>query len=78
MMIIPAELHSTSTQQLHEASEKLILLSCDMGGSIEYCHGVGIKLKHIVQTELGASYDLIKTLKTTLDPNYIMNPNKYI
>ena len=79
MMIIPKDPCSESVrQQLYEASESLLQLSCDMDGSIEYCHGIGIKLKHLAVKELGPSYELIKRVKSTLDPNYIMNPNKYI
>jgi alkyldihydroxyacetonephosphate synthase len=47
-----------------------------MGGIMEYCHGVGVKLNHLLARELGVGHDVIRQLKQTLDPNNIMNPGK--
>ena len=43
---------------------------------MEYCHGPGTKLTHLVQEDLGSTYNSLKTLKAGLDPNNIMNPGK--
>ena len=49
MMLVPKEAAPESaSQRLFEASNRLLTLSCEMGGSIEYCHGIGIKLKHLL------------------------------
>ena len=79
MMLVPKNTSSASAKSdLTEAARALILLSCEMGGSIEYCHGIGIKLRDLLPNELGNSYDFLKTIKNNLDPKRIMNPNKYV
>ena len=54
----------------------MLTLAQDMGGIMEYCHGVGVKLNHLLARELGVSHDVIRDLKQTLDPANIMNPGK--
>jgi len=46
------------------------------GGSVEYCHGVGVKLAPFMVREHGPSLELMRSLKRRLDPNAIMNPGK--
>ncbi|MDE0031059.1 MAG: FAD-binding oxidoreductase [Deltaproteobacteria bacterium] len=46
------------------------------GGSVEYCHGVGVKLAPFMAREHGRSLELMRSLKRCLDPNGIMNPGK--
>ncbi len=46
------------------------------GGSVEYCHGVGVKLAPLMAGEHGESLDVMRTVKRGLDPNGIMNPGK--
>jgi FAD/FMN-containing dehydrogenase len=49
----------------------------DAGGTMEYCHGVGWQLAHLMERELGAvGLDLLRRLKRTLDPRGILNPGK--
>jgi len=47
-----------------------------MGGIMEYCHGVGIKLNHLLSREMGINHDIIHTWKDILDPANILNPGK--
>ena len=68
----PAE----ARQRLARTVDRVLELGQDMGGIMEYCHGVGVKLNHLLARELGASHDVIRDLKRTLDPNNIMNPGK--
>ena len=56
--------------------EQVLTLAQDMGGIMEYCHGVGVKLNHLLARELGVGHDVIRELKQTLDPANIMNPGK--
>ena len=56
--------------------EKVLTLSQDMGGTMEYCHGVGVKLNHLLAREMGVGHDVMRTLKQALDPSNIMNPGK--
>jgi FAD/FMN-containing dehydrogenase len=47
------------------------------GGTMEYCHGVGTKLAHLMEAEHGAAgLDLLRTVKRALDPRGVLNPGK--
>ena len=49
----------------------------DAGGTMEYCHGVGWKLAHLMEREHGAAgLDVIRRVKAALDPAGILNPGK--
>jgi FAD/FMN-containing dehydrogenase len=43
---------------------------------MEYVHGVGVKLAHLVGEELGAGTDVLRRIKDALDPRGILNPGK--
>ena len=47
-----------------------------MDGSIEYCHGAGLKLAHLMPEEHGAGFGLLQRIKQTLDPDGLLNPGK--
>ncbi len=68
----PAE----ARQRLARTVDRVLELAQDMGGVMEYCHGVGVKLNHLLAREMGVGHDVIRELKQTLDPNNIMNPGK--
>ena len=55
---------------------EVLTLAQDMGGIMEYCHGVGVKLNHLLARELGVGHDVIREFKRVLDPAGIMNPGK--
>ena len=40
------------------------------------CHGVGVKLNHLLAREMGVGHDVVRDIKNTLDPANIMNPGK--
>tara|TARA_B100001013_G_C24304659_1_gene322225 strand:- start:107 stop:301 length:195 start_codon:yes stop_codon:yes gene_type:complete len=63
---------------MEETVDIVLRLAQEMGGAMEYCHGVGIRLSHLMRNELGSSYNLVAELKQTLDPHGIMNPGKII
>lgn len=46
------------------------------GGSVEYCHGVGVKLAPLMADEHRGNLELMRSLKRRLDPNGVMNPGK--
>ncbi|MEX2224935.1 MAG: FAD-binding oxidoreductase [Dehalococcoidia bacterium] len=46
------------------------------GGSMEYCHGVGMRLAHLMREEHGAGLDVLRHLKRGLDPSGVLNPDK--
>jgi alkyldihydroxyacetonephosphate synthase len=61
---------------LEETVEELLHLVQQMGGSMEYTHGVGVKLAPLMAAELGYGLEVLRQIKTTLDPHNIMNPGK--
>ena len=63
-------------QALGETVDRILTLAQDMGGGMEYCHGVGVKLAHLLSREMGSGLDVARAIKTALDPNDIMNPGK--
>lgn len=66
-------------QRIREASDAMINEAIDLGGTIEYCHGVGVRLKHLLPRELGeGGVHLIRSIKNALDPAGIMNPAKLL
>ena len=56
--------------------DSVLRLAQDMGGTIEYCHGVGLKLAHLMEREWGSGLTVARRLKRALDPYGIMNPSK--
>jgi alkyldihydroxyacetonephosphate synthase len=61
---------------LQNTVEKLLRLAQQMGGSMEYCHGVGVKLAPLMAEEHGYGLEVMRQIKTVLDPSNIMNPGK--
>jgi len=61
---------------LEDTVEELLRLVQKMGGSMEYCHGVGIKLAPLMAEEHGYGLEIMRQIKKVLDPNNIMNPGK--
>ncbi len=47
-----------------------------LGGSMEYVHGVGMKLAHLMGEELGTGLVLARRIKEALDPARVLNPGK--
>ncbi|MBI5179992.1 MAG: FAD-binding oxidoreductase, partial [Nitrospirae bacterium] len=45
-------------------------------GTISHHHGIGFFKGEWLKKELGSGFDLLKRIKTALDPNNIMNPGK--
>jgi alkyldihydroxyacetonephosphate synthase len=61
---------------LEETVEGLLRLVQKMGGSMEYTHGVGVKLAPLMAEEHGYGLEIMRHIKRTIDPNSIMNPGK--
>jgi alkyldihydroxyacetonephosphate synthase len=61
---------------LEETIEELLRAVQQMGGSMEYTHGVGVKLAPLMAEEHGYGLEVMKQMKKALDPNNIMNPGK--
>lgn len=76
LMTEPTQPSNLSNQSTTKLLDEVLVLAQDMGGTVEYCHGVGLKLRHLMGRELGAGMDLLRNFKRSLDPNNIMNPGK--
>ncbi len=76
MLLVPDGSQEAKPDELGRVVDEVLSLAQDMGGSMEYCHGVGVKLSHLLPREKGTEYDVARTLKQALDPNNIMNPGK--
>ena len=77
MLIVPESgAADASSERLGETVEQVLKLAQDMGGVMEYCHGVGVKLNHLLAREMGVGQDVVRALKLALDPHNIMNPGK--
>jgi FAD/FMN-containing dehydrogenase len=61
---------------LQDTVEELLRLVQKIGGSMEYCHGVGVKLAPLMAEEHGYGLEVMRQIKKVLDPNNIMNPGK--
>ncbi len=61
---------------LGDVVNRVLTLAQDMGGSMEYCHGVGLKLAHLAEAELGSGITAARRIKNSLDPAGILNPGK--
>ena len=64
--------------EMGAAVDSVLTLAQDMGGTMEYCHGVGVKLAHLMERELGAGMNAARKIKRALDPNGILNPGKQL
>ncbi|MBM3924497.1 MAG: FAD-binding oxidoreductase [SAR202 cluster bacterium] len=74
MLLLPGDV--TKEEDMPKAVDMVLTLAQDMGGVMEYCHGVGIKLAHLLAREMDVSLDVLGNMKCSLDPHNIMNPGK--
>jgi alkyldihydroxyacetonephosphate synthase len=70
-------LHNPSARLdvLANTVDALLVLAQDVGGSMEYCHGVGVRLAHLLERELGSGIQVLRALKQRLDPGAVLNPD---
>jgi alkyldihydroxyacetonephosphate synthase len=76
LMVEREDAGESSSLNLSETVDEVLGLAQRMGGSMEYCHGVGVKLSHLMQAELGTGAPAARRIKSALDPNNILNPGK--
>lgn len=62
--------------ELDAGTEAALRIAHELGGSMEYCHGVGLRLAHLMGAELGVGLDVLRRMKQALDPNGLLNPGK--
>ena len=64
------------SNNLARTTDDILMKAQDLGGSMEYCHGVGVKLLHLLDREWGAGAEVVHGMKASLDPRRIMNPRQ--
>jgi FAD/FMN-containing dehydrogenase len=65
-----------ATRKLWRTSNLIVRHAQDLGGAMEFCHGVGMKLAHLMEREHGVGVEVMRQLKRAVDPLGIMNPGK--
>lgn len=66
------------SRHMEQTVDAVLALAQDMGGTMEYCHGVGVKLAHLAPAELASGYKTARDIKAALYPNGILNPGKLL
>lgn len=70
----PATDPAAARQRYDRLWSKALAAATRAGGTISHHHGVGRSKAHFMTEEHGNSLQLLKTLKSTLDPASILNP----
>ena len=63
-------------KRLDQANEAIVLHALSLGGTATGEHGVGIGKRRFMAREHGEGLEVMKRIKTLLDPNEILNPGK--
>jgi D-lactate dehydrogenase (cytochrome) len=61
---------------LEEINDSIVHRAVEVGGTCTGEHGIGIGKRKFMQLEHGEGYELMKQIKTLLDPKGLMNPGK--
>ncbi len=67
---------ANAAAEVDEGTDAALRLAHEMGGSMEYCHGVGLRYAHLMGSEWGDGLEVLRRIKRSLDPDGIMNPGK--
>jgi len=62
--------------RMRTAHDATLMLAQDLGGSMEYVHGVGARLAHLMAREHGSGLEVMRRIKHALDPVNVLNPGK--
>ena len=62
--------------RLEAVNHAVVEKAVQMGGTCTGEHGVGIGKRKFMQLEHGESYGLMRRIKETIDPKWLMNPDK--
>ncbi len=64
-----------ANDEMYRATDEMLRLASKMG-SLEYTHGIGIRLANLMKEKRSETVRIMKKIKGLLDPNNIMNPGK--
>jgi len=75
--ILADERDEEEMKRVHRAMDDLIEKTLELGGTITGEHGIGLaKKQYLKQQFQDHSYDLLKSVKRSLDPDNLLNPGK--
>ena len=63
-------------ERLSQVMDILLRRAQELGGSMEYVHGAGLRLAHLMPEEHGEALDVIRRIKAAIDPAGVLNPHK--
>jgi D-lactate dehydrogenase (cytochrome) len=66
----------TGWQQIEDINDRIVTRAVALGGTCTGEHGVGIGKRKFMQLEHGKSFELMRRIKSLLDPKGLMNPGK--
>ena len=69
-------LDASQWDRLKAAANELVELAFQNSGTISAEHGTGLTRAALIGREMGTSFEVMKTVKHTMDPNNILNPGK--
>ncbi len=61
---------------LWKAADAMLARALELGGGVEYCHGMGVKMLPWVELEWGDALLLARRAKAAVDPAGALNPGK--
>src|SRR5438034_4597923 len=67
---------SAARTAVASAVDEIIRRALSLGGSMDYVHGIGVKLAHLMADELGTGLAVARRVQAALDPAGILNPGK--
>lgn len=78
LALVKASRSARATEEgLAATVDALLRLALEHGGSMEYCHGVGVRLAHLMAEEHGQDgLEAMRAIKRALDPAGVLNPGK--
>lgn len=76
LMIDPDD--ETDIQKANQINATIVRYALKLGGTCTGEHGVGIGKRKYQQEEHGEAYEIMKAIKSLLDPNDILNPGKLL
>jgi glycolate oxidase len=71
------ERNADEMKRVHQALDAIVHRTLELGGTITGEHGVGLAKKPWLRQQMGdASFDLMRQVKSALDPRGLLNPGK--
>lgn len=76
ILALEAETPEAAAERMRIVADLFLQRAQDRGGSMEYTHGIGLRLVHLAAREFGPAGELLKRLKNVMDPAGVLNPGK--